>query len=51
MAKIEEKEVRARIRANERLAIEYEEIGDLEGSLRCGSRARSLKAGLRKEAK
>ena len=39
----EEKKLRARIRANERLAREYEEIGDISGSLRCKARAEALK--------
>lgn len=39
----EEKNIRARIRANERLAREYEEIGDISGSLRCKARAEALK--------
>ena len=47
----EEKKVRARIRANEQLAYEYETIGDLEGSLRCASRAQSLKSGLKRRQK
>ena len=41
-----EAEIRASIRANERLAREYAEIGDLDGFLRCDARVQSLKSGL-----
>ena len=42
----EEKNLRARIRANKRIALEYEEIGDITGSLRCTARVEALKSEL-----
>lgn len=45
--KEEEKETHAKIRANERLAREYKEIGDRKGYLRCTARVKNLKRGIK----
>ena len=46
MKEEEEKALHARIRANERLSREYEEIGDITRSLRCRARVKALKSEL-----
>lgn len=42
-----EEDIHAKIRANERLAREYKEIGDTKGYLRCTARVKKMKEGLK----
>lgn len=41
---MEKREIYAKIRANERLAREYKEIGDMKGYLRCIARVKEYRS-------